>query len=285
MASFTNFATLSYQGRSVHSNTVTGEILETLSAAKTAAAESYSPGEDLSYVLSLLNSGDADLSGLTVTDDLGAYEYEGAAVYPLQYREGSLRYFVNGVLQTAPTVTAGPPLTATGISVPAGGSAILVYEALPTVFAPPTADGTILNTATVTGPGLAVPVTASAEVPAAQEAALSVRKTLSPATVAPNGELTYSFTLENSGNTPVLASENAVLQDVFDPILSGISVSLDGTPWKAGVNYSYAQASGEFATLPGQLTVPAASYTQNPDGSWTLTPGTVTLTVTGTLQS
>ena len=261
MALFTNFATLSYQGRSVHSNTVTGEILETLSAAKTAAAESYSPGEDLSYVLSLVNTGDTELSGLTVTDDLGAYEYAGTAV------------------------TAGPPMVVTGLTVPAGGSLMLVYEAMPTVYAPPTADGTILNTATVTGPGLAVPVTASAEVPAAQEAELSVRKTLSPAQVLPGGELSYSFTLENSGNTPVLASENAVLQDAFDPILSGISVSLDGTPWTAGVNYSYAQASGEFATLPGQLTVPAASYTQNPDGSWTLTPGTVTLTVTGTLQS
>ena len=88
MASFTNFATLSYQGRSVHSNTVTGEILETLSAAKTAAAESYSPGEDLSYVLSLLNSGDSDLSGLTLSDDLGAYEY-GDRVTPLQLVEGS----------------------------------------------------------------------------------------------------------------------------------------------------------------------------------------------------
>lgn len=285
MALFTNFATLSYQGRSVHSNTVTGEILETLSAAKTAAAESYSPGEDLSYVLSLVNTGDTELSGLTVTDDLGAYEYAGTAVTPLELVEGSLRLFVNGVLQSAPAVTAGPPMVVTGLTVPAGGSLMLVYEAMPTVYAPPTADGTILNTATVTGPGLAVPVTASAEVPAAQEAELSVRKTLSPAQVLPGGELSYSFTLENSGNTPVLASENAVLQDVFDPILSGISVSLDGTPWTAGVNYSYAQASGEFATLPGQLTVPAASYTQNPDGSWTLTPGTVTLTVTGTLQS
>lgn len=285
MAMFTNYATLHYQGRSVHSNTVTGEILETLSAAKTAAAESYTPGEDLSYVLSLVNSGTTDLSGLTVTDDLGAYEVEGTTVYPLALEEGSLRLFVNGVLQSAPTVTAGPPLTVTGLTVPAGGSLLLVYEALPTEYAPPTADGSILNTATVTGPGLAVPVTASAEVPAAQTARLTVRKALSPAIVPPLGELSYSFTLENSGNSPVTAAENAALQDVFDPILTGISVSLDGTPWAAGVNYSYVQATGEFTTLPGQIAVPAASFTQNEDGSWTLTPGSVTLTVTGTLQS
>ena len=285
MAMFTNYATLHYQGRSVHSNTVTGEILETLSAAKTAAAESYTPGEDLSYVLSLVNSGTTDLSSLTVTDDLGAYEAEGTTVYPLALEEGSLRLFVNGVLQSAPTVNPGPPVTVTGLTVPAGGSLLLVYEALPTEYAPPTADGSILNTATVTGPGLAVPVTASAEVPAAQTATLTVRKALSPAVVPPMGELSYSFTLENSGNSPVAAAENAALQDVFDPILADISVSLDGTPWAAGVNYSYVQATGEFTTLPGQIAVPAASFTQNEDGSWTVTPGSVTLTVTGTIQS
>ena len=285
MALFTNFATLSYQGRSVHSNTVTGEILETLSAAKTAAAESYSPGEDLGYVLSLINSGDTALSGLTVSDDLGAYEFDGTTVTPLQLVEGSLRLFVNGVLQSAPAVTAGPPMTVTGLTVPAGGNLMLVYEALPTVFAPPTADGSIRNTATITGPGLAVPVAASAEVPAAQAADLSVRKALSPAEVLPGGELSYSFTLENSGNTPVPAAENALLQDTFAPILSGISVTLDGAPWTVGVNYSYSDTTGEFATLPGQLAVPAATYAQNPDGSWALTPGSVTLTVTGTLQS
>lgn len=285
MAMFTNYATLHYQGRSVHSNTVTGEIQETLSAAKTAAAESYTPGEDLSYVLSLINSGTTDLSGLTVTDDLGAYEAEGTTVYPLALEEGSLRLFVNGVLQSAPTVDPGPPMTVTGLTVPAGGNLMLVYEALPTAFAPPTAEGSILNTAVVTGPGLAVPVTAWAQVPTAQTASLTVRKALSPAVVPPMGELSYSFTLENSGNSPVAAAENAALQDVFDPILTGISVSLDGTPWTAGVNYSYVQATGEFTTLPGQVAVPAASFTQNEDGSWTVTPGSVTLTVTGTLQS
>ena len=66
MATFSNYATLSYNGGTAVSNTVTGEITEAASGVKTAVAETYSAGEDMTYVLSLLNDGTADASGLTV---------------------------------------------------------------------------------------------------------------------------------------------------------------------------------------------------------------------------
>ena len=38
------------------------------------------------------------------------------------------------------------------------------------------------------------------------------------------------------------------------------------------------------ATVPGAITVPAATFTQDPEtGAWSVAPGTVTLTVTGTI--
>ena len=90
--------------------------------------------------------------------------------------------------------------------------------------------------------------------------------------------------IENTGNTAVEATANAVVTDVFDPILTNITVTLDGTPWTAQTNYTYDQTTGNFATLPGQITVPAATYTQNPEtGVWTTVPGTVTLVVSGTI--
>lgn len=39
MATFTNFATLSYNGGTTNSNTVTGELLETLTATETIVME------------------------------------------------------------------------------------------------------------------------------------------------------------------------------------------------------------------------------------------------------
>jgi len=258
--------------------------METVSVQKTAVSTGYGAGDTLSYAVSLVNAGPADVSGLTVTDDLGAYEHDGTTLYPLSYVDGTARLIVNGALQPAPTVTAGPPLVFSGINIPAGGSAVLVYEADVTGCAPLAPDSEITNTVTVTGGGVSVPLTASATVESLDSAELFISKALSPCVVPANGEITYSFELTNTGNTEAGAADEAVVSDDFDPILSDIAVSFNGTAWTRAVQYSYDEATGAFATLPGQITVPAASYTQNADGTWTVEPGTATLTVSGTIK-
>ena len=129
MATFNNYATLSYNGLTAVSNLVTGEIVDSLQMTKTAVAESYTPGGSITYALSVVNTGGADYSGLTLTDDLGAYTYDTGSLVPLDYQTGSLQYFVNGALQPAPAVVAGPPLSVTGITVPAGGNVMILYTA------------------------------------------------------------------------------------------------------------------------------------------------------------
>lgn len=283
MPAFTNMATLTYNGNTVNSNVVTGQILEALSAVKTAVLPQYSVGEDVAYVVSIVNRGTTAYENLTITDDLGAYTADAQTRYPLSYTPGSIRYYVNGVLQSAPAVTAGPPLVITGITVPAGGNALVVYEAQANAFAPGAVGSTIVNTATVTGGGLSTPLTAQETVTVAQEADPVITKALDPMVVPENGQLTYTFTIRNYGNTPLEATDNVVLTDVFDPALENITVTFEGAPWAEGVNYNYAPTTGTFTTQPGQIAVPAATYTQNPDGTWAVTPGTVTLTVTGTI--
>ena len=283
MASFTNFATLSYNGGTTNSNTVTGELLETLTAAKTAVTPAYSAGETVSYAVSLVNTGTAPLTGITVADDLGGYAVGANTVYPLAYVDESIKYYVNGTLQTAPTVTAGPPLTVTGLSVPAGGNAVLVYETRVTNVAPLATGDSITNTATVTGGGLTAPITAQAAVETANAANLGITKALSPTTVTENGQITYTFVISNTGNTAAAASDNVVVTDTFNPVLRNIAVTYNGTAWTEGTNYTYNAATGAFATLPGQITVPAAAYTQNADGTFSVTPGTATLSITGTV--
>ena len=283
MATFQNFATLTYNGGVLTSNTVTGELLETLSAAKTAVLASYGAGEDVTYVISLLNSGAQPLTNLTVTDDLGGYTFGGGVVYPLEYSDGSLKYYVNGVLQAAPVVSAGAPLVISGINVPAGGNAIIVYEARVTEYAPLASASSIVNTATVTGGGLTTPVVATETVNARVGASLAISKTLEPAVVTENGQITYTFVIENYGNAEAVATDNVVLSDTFDPILDPITVSYNGTLWTEGVNYNYDATTGVFSTVVGQITVPAATYTQNPDGTWTIVPGVATVVVSGTV--
>ena len=125
MAIFSNQATLTYNGSSTNSNLAYGEILDVLAATKTAIEGSYTPGAPVTYVVTLRNTGNAPLTGLTVTDDLGGYLFNGQTVYPLTYVDGTAALFADGVPQAAPAVTAGPPLTVTGITVPAGGDVVL----------------------------------------------------------------------------------------------------------------------------------------------------------------
>lgn len=283
MASFTNFATLSYNGGTTNSNIVTGEILEALTAVKTAVSANYSAGDRISYALSLVNTGTAAVTDYTVTDNLGGYTVGANTVYPLAYNAGTVRYYINGVLQTAPTVTAGPPLTVTGLTVPAGGSAVLIYETTATPVAPLATGSSITNTATITGGGLTTPITAQATVETATSAELSISKALSPTTVTENGQITYTFVISNTGNTEATATGNVVVTDTFSPILRNIAVTYNGTAWTEGTNYTYNAATGVFTTLAGQITVPAASFTQNTDGTFTVTPGTATLVITGTV--
>ena len=279
MAIFTNQATLVYNGGSANSNIAVGEILEVLSADKTAVSGTYAPGELVTYVVTIRNTGTAAFTNLTVTDDLG-----GGVNPPLTYEAGTALYFVNGVPQAAPTVTAGPPLVFTGITVPAGGDTTLVYQARANGYAAPLAGGTIDNTVTITGGGLTAPVTATKTVTIQVGPELAITKTITPAQVSDNGTVTYTFLIQNSGNEALVATDDAAVTDTFDPVLTGITVTLNGTALAQGTGYTYDETTGAFSTVPGVITVPAATYTQDPvTGIYTGTPGLATLTVTGTI--
>lgn len=283
MATFTNRANLSFNGGSVDSNTVTGEILEILAGEKTAVVDTYAAGDSITYLLTLRNTGPAALTGLTITDDLGAYTVGTGTVYPLAYVPGTVLYYVNSTLQPAPAVTAGPPLSITGISIPAGGNVLIVYEAQTTDAAPLQQGGSIVNTAQVTGGGLSAPVVLTETVTTLQQPDLSISKALCPTTVTENGTLSYTFVIENAGNSPAVATDNLSVTDTFNPILTGLTVTLDGAVLTPGTDYTYDETTGAFATVPGVITVPAATFTQNPDGTFNTTPGTSSLVVTGTV--
>ena len=283
MATFYNQATLRYNNTVTNSNIASGELVEVLSATKTALLDTYQVGETVTYAVSVLNSGTVPFNGLTVTDDLGAYTVGTATVTPLTYIEGSVQYYVNGVLQPAPAVTVGPPLQIGGIAVPAGGNAILLYEAEANAYASPAVGGTVENTVTVSGLGV-TPVTATETVTARQTAQLAVNKSITPAVVTDNSRVTYTLTLQNTGNTAVIATDDAVITDTFDPILTDLVVTFNGTVLVLGTDYTYDATTGAFATLPGVITVPAATYAQDPvTGEWTVTPGISTLTIVGTI--
>lgn len=283
MAQFTNQAQLSYGNYITNSNIAVGEIVEVLSATKTAVTDTYEQNDNITYVVSVVNTGAIPYSGLTLTDNLGAYVFGTETLVPLTYVDGSVLYYNNGVLQTAPAVTAGDSLVITGITVPAGGNATVIYEVQVNGYAPLAVESQVVNQAVLTGGGI-TPITVTETVTAESVPLLTITKSVSPVPVTENGTLTYTFLIQNAGSAEAVTTDNVVITDVFNPILENLTVTFNSVTWAEGTNYDYDETTGTFRTIAGQVTVPAATYTQDATtGLWITTPGVSTLVVTGTV--
>lgn len=280
MASFTNQATLRYRGSEIRSNIVTGELLLGVSLSKTSVESAYVPGGRITYIVTLVNNTAGELGELALTDDLGAVSFGGQMLYPLSYVADSAKLFVDGVQQPL-TVIPGPPLQFGGIRLPAQGSAVLVYDAVVTEFAQPSAGGNIVNTVTLGGASGSEDGYAQWTLPVAEQPMLEIVKEVSPASIQPNEPLTYRFTLRNYGNEAT--DTTLVLVDVFQPALQNLTATLDGQTLIEGEDYTYDAATGIFETAEGVLSVAAAVSIQAEDGSWQINPSQQVLTVTGTV--
>ena len=283
MATFTNQATLIFNGQSTSSNVTTGEIITGLTLTKTAISSTYKKDGRVSYIVTVSNAG-AAVTNATLTDNLGEYEVGALTVYPLTYVTGSLLYYQNGTLATGATAVGGPPLVITGIDIPAGGNVQLIYEVETNEYTPNALGSTVLNVATLTDYGAGEALSDTATVNADADVALNIAKAICPTVVSDDGTLTYTFIIQNAGNTAVVATDDLVVRDTFNPILNPITVTLNGTVLTEGTDYTYDPTTGEFATLPGVITVPAATYAQDPTtGVYSTTPGVAVLTIAGTV--
>lgn len=283
MAQFTNQAQIRYGNAVANSNIAVGEILEVLSASKTAVRSTYGQNDSVTYVVSIVNAGTVPVTGLTLSDNLGAYTFGTGSLTPLTYVEGTVKYYVNGTLQTAPAVTETPVFTITGITVPAGGNATIIYEAMVNQYAPLDAGSSITNNANISGGGI-TPITVDEIVRAQTAPLLTITKSISPVPVTENGTITYTFLIQNGGSADADAASGVTVSDNFDPVLTNLTATYNGTPLVAGTDYTYNETSGEFVTTAGGITVPAAAFTQDATtGIWAINPGVGTLVVTGTI--
>ena len=283
MANFYNQASLSLGGRVTSSNITEGEVVTSVALTKTAVTTDYGVGDNIIYAINLVNSDDTEKTGVTITDNLGAFTPPGGSeLVPLDYVDGSILYYKNGVLQPAPVVDAGPPLVITGITIPANGNVLILYEAQANEYAPRGLDDSITNTVTASGCVLCDELSGTANIPTRDESSLTIAKSVCPETLVCGDEVTYTFIIQNQGNLPVAATDNAIITDVFNPALCDISVRINGEIAEEGTAYTYNQITGEFSTIGGAITVPAATFTRDPvTGIITTTPGVTILTVTG----
>ena len=162
-----------------------------------------------------------------------------------------------------------------------GSNALVVYHATVNEYAPLTPDATVTNTVNVTAPSVTAPISDANTITVENYAEIVILKEMSPDPVSDGDLLTYTFTISNTGNIP---ATDVILTDAFNPAPENITVTVNGQT-VAATDYTYENG---LLTLPTgnnyEMTVPAATVTQDPvTGINTVTPGTLLITVTGTI--
>lgn len=265
------------------SNIASTSLQGPLSVSKSVLENAYRADGDLTYMITLSNTGAVPLTNIVITDDLGTYAVsETLSVTPLFYR-GPTQLYINGVFST--NLTPAPGINSIAFTIPslaAGANAMLIYKVDVDDYARLDVGASILNTAVVTATGMSEDVTVESAVPVDDYADISITKAMSPNPVTDGSTLTYTFTIQNYGNT---AATNVILSDAFSPAPSPISVSVNGVPVPE-TDYTYA---GGLLTLPSEgaaqsITVPAATFLQDAaTGQVTVNPGTAVILVAGTI--
>ncbi len=286
MPQITNQANLTFNygdttGTAV-SNIASATLLDPLSVEKTSVGTTYRAADRITYVLSVQNNGSVTVTDINLVDDLGTYTRpDGSTVTPLTF-DNEAALYIDGVFSS---VTQGTEtLDSVTFRIPSlapGSNALIVYHVTVNEYAPLTPGATVTNTVNVTAPSVTAPISDTNTVTVENYAEIVILKEMSPDPVSDGDLLTYTFTVTNTGNIP---ATDVILTDAFNPAPANIAVTVNGQTVDP-TDYTYENGLLTLPTGNGyEMTVPAATVTQDPvTGIHTVTPGTLLITVTGTI--
>ncbi|WP_306333402.1 DUF11 domain-containing protein [Streptomyces sp. KL118A] len=241
---------------------------------KTSSKSDAKPGDKITYTITAENVGGATIKDATVTDDLTGVVDDAA------YGDDAAAETDGTRTATQPSyATATKKLTWTG-DIAAGKKVTITYTV--TVGEPPKGDKKLTNT--VVGPddstcppggtkddcGTATPV-----------GALEIKKTVSKSEVKPGGQVTYTVTVENTGEATYKDASftddlSGVLDDaVWDDVVTKSSGSTAFDADKKAFTWSGDVAKGKKVTVTYRVTVgkppkgdkKLANAVTGPDGS------------------
>jgi uncharacterized repeat protein (TIGR01451 family) len=221
-----------------------------LTIVKTSSSATATPGQKVTYTITVTDTGQTPYTGAVVADDLtgllddAAYDADAAATI------GAVSY-------------ASPVLTWTGNLTP-GQAATITYSV--TVDNPETGDFILTDTVTSAAPGSNCPVSGGTDPRCASTVTVSqliIDSTADVSTTTPGGVVHYTTTLTNTGQTPYdgisMTADGSGLAD--DAVSNGDETATSGTfsLGTTGAVWTGDVPVGATVTLAGSVTV------NNPD--------------------
>jgi uncharacterized repeat protein (TIGR01451 family) len=179
---------------------------------KSVDATSADPGDTLTYTISLQNTGSGDATGVSVSDNISALLAHGAFVSASS--GGSL---------------SGSTVAWSGIALDAGASRSLTFAVRLDASGWPTGTTTLTNTVVVPSSDCASGSSNTAcrvSTTVTARPNLVVRKTVNASTANPGDTLTYTISVQNTGNAPAAGVD--VTDDISALLARGSFVSASG---------------------------------------------------------
>lgn len=238
------------------SNTVATTLLDeySLTATKSALNNNFRPGNNVTYIMNLENDGRGDLYNLTLTDNLGS----DTSTKPLSFANAVL-YINNAPIAITPTIN---PENSLVFQIPSpflsGDTAMIIYNTVVDANLPSSTDS-ITNTVTITANGgsssgtlITVDPSPSATTNIENYAQLTISKQSDKETISSGETLTYTFTLNNTGNE---LANNVILNDTLPQnfLITQVTSTTDGIT----TNYEPSQYDLDLTT--NTITLPNAT--------------------------
>ena len=263
MAEILNSANVSYTFAGAGSSTeVSSNITQTdvtysssIEITKMALSSGFVPGENLSFMLRITNTGSDALSNIVVTDNLGAgSDPAREEIVPMEYVVGSAAQSTNHEPWETVSPSSTSPLTFEIPSMEAGDVVEITYSAQ--VLGSYTYSS-ITSTATATADGVGGSVSDSAQntLTEASYAHIVATKSGSAESVTTGESFTYSIDLTNTGNidaTGIVVTDNLPSDFVLSSInmiQNGTTTTLDATDYSLEGNLLTIPASGSTLAL------------------------------------
>ena len=277
-----NAATLTYNSgastSSAASNVVATSLLDSYSitSAKYSANDSFRPGENITYLVTVTNTGTEPVFAVQITDDLGS-----GTPAPLSYVADSALVIDGGaVTQVVPT-SVSPLVIVLPDALASGESVNVLYVAQVSSVIADSVQAITNTVQTSARQGSAAGEVIDAE-PASvtinreDYAQINITKSVDKAVVASGDTLTYTFTIENSGN---IEATNVVITDTLPAefTITAISSETNGVVTVYGAT-DYTVSADNTLVLPvGTATITVPPRTDAGNGITTVTvEGTVT---------
>jgi large repetitive protein len=238
-----------------------------LSLTQAANASTAVPGQQVTYTVTITNSGQTAYTAISAPDSIAASLDDASYDNDASVTSGSVSY-ASGVL------------TWTG-NLAAGASAVLTFSL--TVNNPDTGDKLLLSTLSSAATGSNCPTTSAPASCTLQikilTPGLTIAKTASVPTAVPGQVITYTITVTDSGQTPYTG---ATFTDSLSGVIDDAAYDNDASATAGTVSYASPNLTwtGNLA-VGGSATITYTATVNNPDTGDMVLTNTVTSTTPG----